>query len=278
MTGPDPRITLARQDLASSTLEGVVKAARFVEPVSMRVVQPSASIRKAPTARSEQVDQLLFGEVFDRLDSVDGHASGQARRDGYVGWVEEACLSAELATPTHRVSAIRTFAFGEPSIKSAFSGPLSLNALLTVIEERENLVLGADIGWITRSHLAPVGVFEDDPADVAERYLGAPYLWGGRDSLGLDCSGLIQQALYACGCACPRDTDMQAALGRATGPGDLRRNDLVFWRGHVGMMLDSDRLIHANGHHMAVVIEPLAQAIERIKTAGGGPPTAFRRP
>ena len=278
MTGYDPRITLARQDLASAALVGLVRATQFVEPVSMRVVQPSASIRKGPTARSEQVDQLLFGEVFDRLESVDGHAWGQARRDGYVGWVDEACLSAELATPTHRVSAIRTFAFCEPSIKSAFSRPLSLNALVTVVEERENLVLAADIGWITRSHLTPVGIFEDDPADVAERYLGAPYLWGGRDSLGLDCSGLVQQALYACGRACPRDTDMQAALGEPTAADDLRRNDLVFWRGHVGMMLNGDRLIHANGHYMAVVIEPLAQAVERIETAGGGPPTAFCRP
>ena len=278
MSGADPRITPARPDLAASSLEGLVRAARFVEPRSLRVVQPSAAIRSAPDTRSEQVDQLLFGEVFDRIETIDGHSWGQARRDGYVGWVDDASLSPDLLTPTHRVSALRTFAFDGPSIKSASRGPLSLNALVTIVEERGSLLLAADIGWITRSHLTPVGAFESDPGAVAERYLGTPYLWGGRDSLGLDCSGLVQQALYAFGRACPRDTDMQAALGVPAGAGDLRRNDLVFWRGHVGMMLDGERLIHANGHYMAVVTEPLALAIERIEAAGGGSPTAFRRP
>ena len=128
-------------------------------------------------------------------------------------------------------------------------------------------------------HLAPIGAgFETDAAGVALRFLGAPYLWGGRESLGLDCSGLVQQALAACGKACPRDTDMQAGIGVAVAPGDLARGDLVFWKGHVGMMLDAERMVHANGHHMATVVEPLAEAIARIEAAGYGPPTAYRRP
>jgi len=123
-----------------------------------------------------------------------------------------------------------------------------------------------------------LGEVETDPAAVALRYLGAPYLWGGRDSVGLDCSGLVQQSLYACGRAGPRDSDMQAKLGAAVpNVESLRRNDLVFWRGHVGLMLDADLLIHANAHHMAVAVERLAEAITRIDAAGGGPPTALRR-
>ncbi len=108
-------------------------------------------------------------------------------------------------------------------------------------------------------------------------FLGAPYLWGGRDSLGLDCSGLVQQALYAVGAACPRDTDQQALLGESVPRSELARGDLVFWRGHVGMMLDETRLIHANAHHMAVAIEPLSAAVARIAGKGGGEPTAMRR-
>jgi cell wall-associated NlpC family hydrolase len=123
------------------------------------------------------------------------------------------------------------------------------------------------------NQLSPIGVFETDPAGVAERFLGAPYQWGGRESLGLDCSGLIQQALYACGRACPRDSDQQAALGQPAPRESLRRGDLVFWRGHVGMMLDEARMIHANAFHMGVSIEPLAEALSRI-----GPATGFRRP
>jgi cell wall-associated NlpC family hydrolase len=132
-------------------------------------------------------------------------------------------------------------------------------------------------GWIPARHLAPIGADFSEPAATAERFLGTPYLWGGRDSVGIDCSGLVQQALYAAGLACPRDSDLQAQLGSAVDAGDLARGDLVFWRGHVGMLLDEARLIHANAWHMAVAIEPLAEAVERIARRGGGEPIAFRR-
>ena len=157
------------------------------------------------------------------------------------------------------------------------SGPFSLNALVAIAAEEGDFARSDDGLWFWREHLAPIGVFETDPAGVAERFLGAPYLWGGRTSLGLDCSGLVQQALYACGRACPRDTAHQAALGRGIAPAELRRGDLVGWNGHIGLMLDASRLIHANGFHMAVEIEPLATAVARIEAAGDGPPTAFRR-
>ena len=123
--------------------------------------------------------------------------------------------------------------------------------------------------WVVREHLTSLGTWARDPAAVAERFLGVPYLWGGRDSLGLDCSGLVQQAFYAVGRACPRDTDQQlAAFAQPAERAALQRGDLVFWKGHVGMMLDAQRLIHANAHHMAVAIEPVETALERISRAG----------
>jgi cell wall-associated NlpC family hydrolase len=274
----DPRLTLARADLAEGALEGLVRAARFEAARQMRLVVPATAVRAGPDARAEQVDQLLFGEGFEVLEVAEGWAWGQAARDGYVGWVLAAGLAAAAPEPTHRIIALRTFAYAEPSIKSPASGPFSLNALLTATggEARGDL-LHTDAGWIAAAHLAPVGADFADPADTAERFLGTPYLWGGRDSLGLDCSGLVQQAFYAAGRACPRDSGPQSALGRSVEPGDLGRGDLVFWRGHVGLMLDAEGLIHANAHHMAVAVEPLAQAVRRIAAAGGGQPTAFRR-
>jgi cell wall-associated NlpC family hydrolase len=190
--------------------------------------------------------------------------------------VRAADLAPAGPPPTHRVSAIRTYAFAEPSIKAAALGPYSLNALVHVEREEGKFSRSAAGGWFWSAHLAPVGAFEPDPAAVAERFLGAPYLWGGRTSLGLDCSGLIQQALYACGRACPRDTDLQLAAGREIARADLARGDLVGWRGHIGMMLDGARLLHANAHYMAVAIEPVDAAITRIE-AGGYGPTVFRR-
>jgi cell wall-associated NlpC family hydrolase len=274
----DRRLTLARPDLASLALEGRLRAARYAPTAGMRLIIPAAPIRAAPALEAEQVDQLLFGEVFDVLDLRDGFAWGQAARDGYVGWVEAAGLSARPVTPTHRVTALRTYAFETASIKAPARGPFCLNALAAVTDIDGALARIEGAGWAPLSHLAPIGeAFEADPATTAERFLGTPYLWGGRDSLGLDCSGLTQQALYAAGRACPRDTDLQARLGVPAPPGDLARGDLVFWRGHVGMMLDAERLIHANAHHMAVAVEPLAEAIDRIAHRGGGPPAAWRR-
>jgi cell wall-associated NlpC family hydrolase len=274
---PDPRTTLARADLAAEALDGVVRAARFEAPKRLRVAAPSARLLAAPDGGGEQRDQLLFGEVFDVLERDEGYAWGQAVRDGYVGYVETDALAADPIEPTHRVSALRTYAFEAPSIKARAFGPLSLNALVQVGDAQGEFVEASGAGWIPASHLAPIGAAFAEPADIAERFLGAPYLWGGRDSVGLDCSGLIQQALYAAGLACPRDSDQQAALGVEVAADGLRRGDLVFWRGHVGMMLDARRLIHANGHHMAVAVEPLAEAVGRILAKGGGEPAARRR-
>jgi cell wall-associated NlpC family hydrolase len=273
----DARLTLARPDLASEALEGLIRAERFDPTVSMRLVVPAAAVRAAPSVDAEQVDQLLFGELFDVLETEEGFAWGQAARDGYVGWVEAAALSRRPLEPTHRIAALRTFSFLEPSIKAPSRGPFSLNALVAVTETRDPLSHVEGGGWIPSSHLAPIGAAFEHPAQVAERFLGTPYLWGGRDSVGIDCSGLVQQALYAAGHACPRDTDLQATIGVAVGAAELMRGDLVFWSGHVGMMVDPVRLLHANAHHMAVAVEPLAEAVERISRSGSGEPTAYRR-
>jgi cell wall-associated NlpC family hydrolase len=278
----DPRITLARPDLASSALEGLVSAARYVEPTPMQCSAPVAAIRKAADAGAEQVDQLLFGEGFEVLEEANGFAFGQAQRDGYVGYVDLEALSAPVLAPTHRVAALRTYAFAEANLKMPPVALLSMNGLVTVDAVEGRYAKAERSGWIIADHLKPTEEgFETDPAGVGERFVGAPYLWGGRESLGLDCSGLVQQALYACGRACPRDSDQQQALGEALDIGSdlkgLRRGDLVFWRGHVGIMLDGGGLLHANGHHMATAIEPLSEAVARIEAAGSGRPTAFRR-
>lgn len=274
----DPRVTPLRDGVAARSLEGLVPAEVYLEPQPMRCTAPAAAIRRAPDAASEQMDQLLFGEAFDVIEEeAGGFVWGQARRDGYTGFVEAAALAPAAAAPTHRIAAIRTYAFAEASIKSKAAGPYSLNALVVVEAVQDRLAKVAGAGWIAADHLAPIGVFARDPAAVAERYLGAPYLWGGRESLGLDCSGLVQQALLACGRACPRDADMQRALGHEITRAEFGRGDLVFWKGHVAMGLDGEQIIHANAHHMAVAIEPLDVAIERIRAAGSGEPTAFRR-
>lgn len=273
----DPRVTLARGDLAARELEAIVAADRYADRRRYVCAAPAAALRRAPSPDAEQLDQLLFGEGFDVLETAAGFAWGQARRDGYVGFVEAGALKPADSVPNMKVSALRTYAFAEPSIKSRALGPYSLGALLTVGAEDGRFAQAAGGGWFVRDHLASIGVFETDPAEVALRYVGTPYLWGGRESLGLDCSGLTQQAFGACGIALPRDTDQQAQGGTAVAEGDLARGDLVFWKGHVAMMLDGERIVHANAHHMATAIEPLSVTRARYVAAGVGEPTAFRR-
>jgi cell wall-associated NlpC family hydrolase len=273
-----PRVTLARPDLAAASLEGVVAAARYQAPRRMSASAAVAPIWRASDPVSERMDELIYGETFDALEEVGDFVWGQARRDGYVGFVRSSDLGPAAVPATHRIAALRSYAFAEPSIKTAAIGPFSLNALVRVVAEEGGFARDEGGGWFWRAHLAPVGLgFEVDWTEVAERFLGAPYLWGGRTSLGLDCSGLVQQALYACGRACPRDADQQARLGRSVTRDELRRGDLVCWRGHIGLMVDETRLLHANAHHMAVAIEPLADVVTHMAVRAPGEPMTFRR-
>ena len=257
--------------------------ARSYRPTrSLQCVADATAIRRAAEPGAEQLDQLIFGEVFEALEIQGDWAWGRARRDGYVGWVATADLAAEVLRPTHRVSAIRTYAFPAPDLKVPHDLLLTLNALVTVEAEDGRWVKIARGGWVPAHHLADFAAFERDPVAVAERYLGSPYQWGGRDSVGVDCSGLVQQALYACGRGCPRDADMQEReTGAEIDPGPdfgaLRRGDLVFWKDHVALMLDGERIIHANGFHAQVAVELLADAVARNRASGMGEPTGFRR-
>lgn len=275
----DNRRLLMRHGLAAAWLQGVVAADQYVETTPWRCVTPAAAIRATPQAEAEQQDQIIFGEAFDVLAMEGDFALGQARRDGYVGYVDRAALGAGVVEPSHWVSALRTYAFSKPDLKSPPAGLYTLNSLLHVDAEDGAYAHAQDAGWFVRDHLTPIEQTADDAVTVATWFQHAPYQWGGRESAGLDCSGLVQQAMYALGRPGPRDTDMQASeIGHAVALEDLQRGDLVFWRGHVAIMLDQTRILHANAHHMATEIEALATAMARIEAAGLGAPLAYRRP
>lgn len=274
--GFDPRITPARGDIAAAHLQGRVTADRFVTGTAYQVSAGVAPIRAAPAGDAEQWSQALGGESFTVYDERDSFGWGQHDFDGYVGWVDMAALSAPVLPVTHRVTALRTYVFSEPRIKSAPVFLLSRNALVCAEGEEGRFVKAARAGWIVKDHLAAPDVHATDPAAVAETFLGAPYQWGGKESLGLDCSGLTQMAYAACGERLPRDSDMQRAVGAAV-DGAYRRGDIICWKGHVGMMLDETRLIHATAHWMSTVIEPLADVCARHEAGDTGPILTVRR-
>lgn len=252
--------------------------ARALMQVSAGVV----ALRSAPKPDATQVTQALFGEIVI-LHHEDGEFGlVQCVHDGYVGWALMAALSAPVLKPTHRVTSPRLHTYSDPKITAAPNFVIGIGAQLTATGERDGRYLRFErAGWIVDHLVAPVDTLETDPAAVAERYLGTPYLWGGRDCLGMDCSGLTQIAFGACGVRAPRDSDMQFewfgdTVANWDQPGALRRGDLVFWKGHVGLMLNAETLLHANGTFMTTIKEPLTPAIQRIATEYGEPIGARR--
>ncbi|BAT57802.1 dipeptidyl-peptidase 6 [Variibacter gotjawalensis] len=267
----DPRITPARADLAAEHLRGEVTAERYVKGTHHVVVAPIAPVRRAPKHDAELQTQALMGEGVTAYEVTEaGWTWGQLDRDGYVGWMPTNALG-EMPKPTHKISALRTLMFAEPSIKTPPVAGLPFGAEVPIVRTDNTFGLIDNGGFVPVGHLAALDANERDWVSVAAKFLHTPYLWGGKSSLGIDCSGLVQVALTACGLACPRDSDMQErALGEKVSGGipALRRGDFIFWKGHVGIAADASTLLHANAHHMATVVEPLSEALPRIKAAG----------
>lgn len=271
----DPRTTLARPDLAEQALEGLVSAAAYRSVTPMQCIVAVTPVRTSIDADSDQMDQLVFGEGFDVLDRYHGQVWGRARRDGVVGWVDVATLSETVTLPTHRICTLISPVY--PTATAAESvASLPLNALVNVGESGHGRVEVPGVGWIAVRHLAPLDRFDSDPGEAAERFVGTPFMPGGRTALGTNCSGLVQQALYACGLGGPRFRDGQSGLGRAVEATALRRGDLVVWADHTGVMIDAERLVHATSHHGSVTVEALADADGRERAAGSDAPL-FRR-
>ena len=269
---PDPRRHAYRGDLAAESLRGLVEARRFVKGEPRQVSAPSLPLRREPRFDARLDTEVLLGETATVYDESEGWAWVQLSRDFYVGYVPSEGLTRRLVTPTHRIAALRSYVYPEPDGKTPPLALLSLNARIACERAEGKFLALAGGGYVFAAHAAPIGATEPDFVAVAEAFLGTPYLWGGRTSIGLDCSGLVQLALEAAGQSAPRDADMQAAeLGRVIewrGGAKLRRGDLVFWEGHVGIMTSAKDFLHANAFHMAVEAEPFARAKKRIKAAG----------
>jgi len=271
----DRRLTPANGRVAANHLRGQVQADSYVDGNPASIGEVVVDLCASPAGKRDR--QLLLGAAVTVYERLDGWAFVQSKRDGYVGYIPEAALSAPITT-THRVSSPATHAYETESFKSRDLLHLPFGAEVAIISELHKF-FETPQGFIPKKHLRPVDQLFTDPATVAQLFFGVPYLWGGNSTRGVDCSGLVQASYHASGHLCAGDSDMQAdGLGRALSVDDpLQRGDLIFWKGHVAMMVDAETMIHANAHHMAVVYEGLVQATLRIKAQGDGDITGRRR-
>lgn len=274
----DPRLTPARADLAASWLKDQVKADQYVDPVRQQISATVSSLY-SDAAVGPLGTQALYGEDVDVLENKNGWAWVQLIRDGYVGYMRSEHLTAAIpSAPTHRVSNIGGFIYPEANYKTAPVMPLSYGSLVHVREEKDGFALLENGGFVSLAHLSPIDFFSDEPIAEAFRFLGVPYLWGGRSHIGIDCSALIQLVLQACNYKCPRDSDLQEKhLGRPIDRDDVQGGDLVFFRGHVGLMVDENTLIHANDRSMAVSIDDLDEYLRWRSKNGKTPVKMFKR-
>ncbi len=278
----DPRLTPARPDLAAARLRGLMAADHYVEGRALHVCAGTADLHHAPAPDASLDTQALFGEEATLYEDHEGWGWVQLARDGYVGYMSMAALAEGRTGATHRVKVNRSFVYPGPDLKLPPHGALPLGASVCVRATKGGFAQVNNAAFVFSGHLLPSGENQKEFVAVAERLLHAPYLWGGKTSLGIDCSGLVQISLDAAGIDAPRDTDMQEqALGSPIAVGTdlagLRRGDLVFWRGHVGIMRDETTLLHANAHHMLVASEPLRIARDRILAKTSQPISAVKR-
>ncbi|MBF9233703.1 C40 family peptidase [Microvirga alba] len=278
----DRRITPFRADLADERLRGQVEAERFATGTKKRVVASFASLHRHPSREAPVDTQAIRGESVTVYDEHEGWAWVQLHEDGYVGYLQSAALGEPGPEPTHKVGTLRTFIYPGPNLKLPNEGIFTLNSMLAITGIEGEYARLATGGYVFAAHLTGLDSFETDYVSVAERLEHTPYLWGGKTSVGLDCSGLAQTCLTAAGIKAPRDSDMQEQrLGSSVEVkpdlSGLQRGDLVFWKGHVGLMMDETRLIHATGHTMTVYVEPLAVAEKRIRETSYGAISAIKR-
>ncbi|MEH6630537.1 MAG: NlpC/P60 family protein [Halopseudomonas aestusnigri] len=267
----DPRLHPIRDDLTAEYLREKVTCNKYSQGQAAQVIVGKSSLRRSPEDGSPLDSELLFGEKLTVYDERNGWAWVQNAKDSYVGYIHSADISKEIRPTTHRIQALRTYVFPKPDMKCPPIDLLSIESAISIVQIEGNYSQIQGGGWVYSAHIMSQDIAATDHVSIARRFLGTPYLWGGKTSVGIDCSGLIQVSLSACGITAQRDASMQEkTLGIPVNSEQTTEGDLIYWSGHVAIALDNKMAIHATANSMDVMIEPIAHITERVEMETGG--------
>jgi NlpC/P60 family/Bacterial dipeptidyl-peptidase Sh3 domain len=271
----DERVHAVRGDLADLALAGQLFVPHYAKPMPMTCIVPNVAVMATARQDGKQISELLLGEDFMVVDMAGEWAWGFCRHDHYVGYVTLSSLASASDAPVLVVCVRAVNVYAEPRRDAAITLTLPMGAKITGNPHGD--FVETALGYVA------IGALDQpfsDAASVAEALLGVPYHWGGRSGHGIDCSGLIQLSLgLSTGMAAPRDSDQQQESLGIVLPDDaqLQRGDIIFFPGHVGIMADSETLVHATMHYGETVTEPLLETIARIGVDHPQPVLARKR-
>ena len=223
-----------------------------------------ANIYKKNSKNSGIVTQILLGEDFKSQNKIGKFYKGYKAYDKYKGFIEAKDLHLDKNKKTHKIISKECNVYKKPNNKYKLNKKIFFNTRISILNDKNNFIQTKN-GWILKKNIKPINFRKKHFLDNIKLYLNTKYLWGGNSPKGLDCSALVQELLKFNNIYCPRDSkDQKKFFRKEISIKNIRKGDLLFWKGHVAIALSNKKLVHAFGARKKVVIMGIKETIKKI--------------